>query len=143
MILVPFINLQPSDFDLNRRISTHQGVWRDIFKHDAGGRYDRAGADRHAGRDERSRCDPDAVIDFDRRDLQFEILAPKIVTPGAKISSLTDANIRFDGDLRQAQNTNIFSDPDVIADGEPPGERDVHIFPDDDAGSDFRVERSQ
>ncbi len=45
---------------------------------------------------------------------------PMIVGAGAEISPLTDADIRTNRHQRQAQDAHVLSDPDMVADRQPP-----------------------
>ena len=44
---------------------------------------------------------------------KFEIFPPKIMAACAQIGALTDANVGFDGYRCEAQNSNVFADPDM------------------------------
>jgi hypothetical protein len=63
------------------------------------------------------------------------------VTPCAKISALADADIGFDCDLVETENSHIFADPDMIADLQSPRERNVYVCANDNALANFRTEQ--
>jgi hypothetical protein len=89
----------------------------------------------HTGADECAGGDPTAVVNDDWTGEQLKIFPPIIVAAGAKIGALTDADIRSDRHLRKSQDSNVFPDPDTIANYEAPRERHIDITANDNAGS--------
>jgi hypothetical protein len=54
---------------------------------------------------------------------------------------LADADIGFDCDLVETENSHVFADPDMIANLQSPRERNVYVSTDDNALADFRTEQ--
>src|SRR5205807_1590080 len=115
------LGLPISDLDFDCRISANETPGQYIIKYHAARRDDGAAADLHSRRDETQGRDPGPIAHRDRSRLQLEIFPSKIVAPRAKIGALTNANIRSDRNLREAENADLFPDPDVIAHRQPPG----------------------
>ncbi len=49
------------------------------------------------------------------------------MAPGTKKRAASDTDIRFDGDLGEAENSNIVADPGMVADGEAPRKGDIYV----------------
>jgi hypothetical protein len=62
------------------------------------------------------------------------------VTACAKIGALADADIGFDCDLGETENSHVFADPDLIANLQSPRERNVYVCANDNALANFRAE---
>jgi hypothetical protein len=59
------------------------------------------------------------------------------MTPGAKIRALAYANARADLYQREAKDTDVFADPNIVSDDKAPWEGDVHVGANNQAASDF------
>jgi hypothetical protein len=113
--------------DRERRIAAHCCVWRDIATDYASGADQGVWPDLDAGQNDRADCNPASASNCDRARYQGKIFRAEIVRAGAKVSTLRNADIRFDRHLGQTENTHVFTEPDIVADLQPPGERNVHV----------------
>ena len=118
----------------------HKDVRGNIFEHNAACGNDRSRTNLDAGSDESGRSYPASRAHCDGRRFQFEIFPSKIVTARAKISALADADIGFDCDLGETENSHVFADPDMIVNLQSPRERNVYVCANDNAPADFRAE---
>jgi len=75
--------------------------------------------------------------------LKVESLTPPGMGAGAKEGSLGDAYIRAKRDGSQAKNENFLPDPDMIPDGQAPGEGDIDAGADDDAVAELGAEKTK
>jgi hypothetical protein len=93
--------------------------------------------------DEGACSHPAAITDHNRLRDQVEPLASEVMTPGAYKGALREAHIGADPDGGQAQNQHLISNPDMIADLQLPGKRDVHPAADHHADSDLGAKQPQ
>jgi hypothetical protein len=118
------------------RVSPNEAIGRHILQNNRTSGNNCTLADRYSGDNQTTDCNPASLANENGRNLELEVFPPKIVTSSRKIATPGDANIRFDRNLRQALNSNIISDPNVIANGEAPREGDInvpakeHVLPD-------------
>jgi hypothetical protein len=101
-----------------------QGRSREHFRAQ---RYPRKRLNLNTGSDESCRSHPASRAQCDGRNFQFEIFPSKFVSPCAKISTLADADIGFDCDSGETENSHVFADPDMIANLQSPRERNVYV----------------
>ena len=126
-----------------RWISTDERIGGNILEDNAASRYNCARSNLNAGRDERTSRYPTAAANGNRSYFQFKVFPSKIVVACAKIGALTDADIRFNQNLREAQNADFLANPDVLAYDQTPWEGNVHIGANDDSTTDLCAERAQ
>jgi hypothetical protein len=119
----------------------HKDVRGNIFEHNATCGNDRSCTNLDTGSDESRRSHLASRAQCDGRNFQFEIFPSKSVTPCAKISALADADIGFNCDLAETENSHVFADPDMIANLQSPRERNVYVSTNDNALADFRTEQ--
>src|SRR5690606_10298104 len=62
---------------------------------------------------------------------------------GAEEGALGDAHVGLQRDGSEAENEHFLTQPDVIADREPPGEGDVYLRPDNDSVPDPGAEGAE
>jgi len=124
-------------------VSANQAIGRHIFQDNRTRGNNCTLADCYSGDNQATNCNPASVANEDGRNLELEVLRPKIVASSAKKRASGDANIGFDRHLRQTENSNIVPNPDVIADCQAPGVRDIYVTAKAKPPSNFRTERAQ
>lgn len=72
-------------------------------------------------------------LDRDWAGDQIETVFREIVRAGTKKRPLGNAAVIADGDLRQAQDQNVFANPAVVSNGQSPWVGDVDAGADDNA----------
>lgn len=137
-VLLPGHDGMTAILDFDRRVSPHKTIGRHILQNNASCRDHGSRSDFYSRRDETRRRDPTAVANRNRRDFQLEIVSTKIMAAGAKKGALTNADVRFDNHRRETENPHVFPDPNMIADGQAPGKRNVYIGSNNDPRSDSR-----
>src|SRR5437773_386709 len=102
------------------RVPANQKIWRNILIKYTSRRHDSPLATFDSRSNKTRSRDPTAFTSSNRCDLQFEIFPSKIMSACAKICALADANIRFNRHLREREDADVFTNPDVVADCQSP-----------------------
>ena len=101
-------------------VPANQKIWRNILINYTSRRHDSPLANFDSRSNKTRGGDPTTFANSNRRNLQFEIFPSKIMATCAKICALTDANVRFNRHRREREDADIFTNPDVVADCQPP-----------------------
>jgi hypothetical protein len=120
------------------RVALINAVSLKIFTGHGSGNENRMRIDGNARTDPRPGPNPGAVRNGDGFYDQIERRQFVIMAAGAEKGALGNADIVPDGDPLQVQQPTFFTQPDVIADGQFPRERDFNLGLDRDPPADVR-----
>src|SRR5260370_21643244 len=125
------------------RVAAGDRFGGNIFHHDAPGADDGPGANLHSRPDKGLRSNPTAGAHLNRFGDQREIGPVPVVRARAQERALGDADVGLDDNRRQTDDEDLFAQPDMVADANAPGERNVDPGAYHDAQAYARAEEPQ
>jgi len=108
-------------------VPANEAISRHIFQNNRTSGNNCTFANRYSRENQAANCNPGSRANEDGRNLELEIFPAKIVARRTKKGPSGHANIRFNYDLRHAENPNIVADPDMVAHYQAPWKGDIYI----------------
>jgi hypothetical protein len=110
-----------------RRVSPNEAIGRHVLQNNRTSGNNCTLANCYSGKNQATDCNPASLADDNRRYLELKIFLSIIVAPGTQKGAPGDTNIRSDCDLREAENSNVVTDPGVIPKREPPRKGNIYV----------------
>lgn len=127
----------------HRGIAAINTIRFQILSRDRAGGEHGVTADAHPGTDKRRRTNPCSGLHMNRLNNEIESGGSVIVIAGAEKGPLRKADMATNHDGREIEQPAFLTDPDMVADLQPPGEMDVHAGANDHAPPDSGAKQSQ
>src|SRR6266478_8401164 len=114
---------------------------KEVAGRNAAERQHSAAPDGDARPDDRARCEPDLVLNNDRLGHKIEAASAPVMTSRAEISTLRQTAMIADADFGKVVEPDMFADPAMIADFQPPRKLHHDAGLDRDVAADARAEQ--